>query len=186
MIIRCERGLSGSRAAVAPPACCECNGGNFCLPDVGLRFDTSAGCFGFQNSFLFGFKIKIKKTEEGIVELLFRLCYCYVTTDDHNNTPSPLANVSINTRLKFVNCDEGHISLFLSFGACVLVCTCCACACVCLRSLGRSASPFLFSLLYSCSFVNVASLLCFFCWLWSAFAFAGVSEFLTASCECVF
>lgn len=137
MIIRCERGLSGSWAAFAPPACCECNGGgNFYLPDVGLRFDTSAGCFGFRNLFLFGFKIKkkrrkkTKQKEKGIVESPFRLCYCYVTTDDHNNTPSlplPLpANDSINPRLKFVNCDEGHISLFLSLGACA----CCACACV--------------------------------------------------------
>ena len=37
-----------------------------------------------------------------------------------------------------------------------------------------------------CPVVNVASLLCSLCWLWSAFAFAGVSEFLAASHECVF
>ncbi len=92
------------------------------------------------------------------------LRYHYVIISILNNTsllckPSPLLNQ---------NFCKWKLYIFIFVSYCVAV---------------FSASP-LFS--YSCLLANVAFSLCSFCWLWSAFAFAGVSEFLTASRECVF
>lgn len=108
------------------------------------------------------------KKKKGEICLTILLHCRYVIINIHNNTSLVCKTSPLKSVQNFVNCDESHISLFLSL--CVFGC---------------SASPFLF-FSYSCPLANVAFLLCSFCWLWSAFAFAGVSEFLTASRECVF